>query len=63
MTTHYLDNMGRVKDMEAQNTELEKLKEEAIEKGDKNLARLYDNQINANNNGMTGFINWNSPDD
>ena len=63
MTTHYLDNMGRVKDMEAQNTELEKLKEEAIEKGDKNLARLYDNQINANNNGITGFINWNSPDD
>lgn len=49
--------------MEAQNTELEKLKEEAIEKGDKNLARLYDNQINANNNGMTGFINWNSPED
>lgn len=63
MTTHYLDNIGRVKDMEAQNTELEKLKEEAIEKGDKNLARLYDNQINANNNGMTGFINWNSPED
>ena len=63
MTTHYLDNMGRVKDMEAQNTELEKLKEEASEKGDKNLARLYGNQINANNNGMTGFINWNLPDD
>lgn len=63
MTTHYLDNMGRAKDMEAQNTELEKLKEEAIEEGDENLARLYDNQINANNNGITGFINWNSPDD
>ena len=30
--------------------------------GDKNLARLYNNQINSNNNGMAGFINWNSSD-